>query len=72
MTFEEYKKQMKLRLFNFIQAYADLQALFENDEFDCNDFICEDYPFELSFDEYLIKLSDWQYSIEVKLENYKK
>lgn len=72
MTFEEYKKQMKLRLFNFIEAYSDLEALFERDEFECNDFICDDYPFEKSFDEYLIAIMDWKNSIEENLEKYKK
>ena len=73
MTFEEYKKELTQKVFNFIKAYDELNTLFvDNEDFDCNDFICDDYPFEKSFDEYFLKLSDWDMKIKENLEHYKK
>ena len=72
MTKAEYKKQMEERMNNLINAIEDLEDLFEEEGFECNDYIQDDYPFEKSFDEYLIAISDWKNSIEEKLEKYKK
>ena len=69
MNFKEYKEQFILKLNNFIRAYEELEEVFEND-IDCNNFICENYPFEKSFDEYLTRLYEWQESIMQNLDNY--
>ena len=62
MTKEEYKELMHQRMHNLYSAFSKLQELFENDEFECNDYICDNYPFEMSFDEYAGKVSDWHVS----------
>ena len=68
MTKTEYKKQMEERMNNLINAIEDLENLFEEEDFECNDFICDDYPFEKSFDEYLIPVMDWRDATMKNLE----
>lgn len=66
--FENFKDKLMHKLENFQKAYNELSEFFEQEEkFDCNDFICDDYPFEKSFDE--IQVSDWVYTVEEKLES---
>lgn len=72
MNFKVYKSEFLKKLNNFIRAYEDLEAIFENDEFDCNNFIVDNYPFEKSFDEYMQNLGDWQESIIENLNKFEK
>ncbi len=68
MTKAEYKKQMGERMNNLINAIEDLVDLFEEEDFECNDYIQDNYPFEKSFDEYLIAVMDWRDSTLENLE----
>ena len=70
--FRLYRLAIQKRLENFIKAYEELEAIFENDEFDCNNFIVDNYPFEKSFDEYMQNLGDWQESIIENLNKFEK
>ena len=67
---EEYKEKLSKALNKFLESYNELKELFEDDDNDCNDYICNDYPFEKSFDEYAI--SDWVYATEENLKKGKK
>lgn len=62
-----YKMQLLAKINSFKEAYNDLKTLFESDADDCNKYICDNYPFDKSFDE--LNISDWINSIE---ENLKK
>lgn len=58
-TFEE--KYIKLHLIdtliNLKKAWRDVAIAFDVNSIDINDYICEKYPFEKSFDE--IEVGDW-------------
>ena len=70
--FEKYKDNLLAKVIQFRRAYEELRDFFDSEEeFECNDFICEDYPFDKSFDEYC-NITDWQYAIQEKLEEYEK
>lgn len=67
--FYVYKEKLIILLENLQQAHEALRELFDEEEtFDCNDFICDDYPFEKSFEE--INIADWIYSISKNLAKY--
>ena len=70
MEFNEYKEKLSKALNKFLESYNELKELFEDDDNECNDYICDDYPFEKSFDEYGI--SDWVYATEENLKKGKK
>lgn len=62
-----------------LEAVIKLQKDFENIEeiinehvLDSEDILCDDYPFELSFDEQLNKVIDWKLSIKEKVEQQEK
>ena len=66
--FPAYQSEMLKQLSNFEKAYKKLDAIFTNEIlFDCNDFICDDYPFELSFGDH--NISSWIENIKNNLTN---
>lgn len=67
--FNNYKAKLLAKLLQLKNAHDELKAFFDEEEdFDCNDFICDDYPFEKSFDE--INIDDWIYAIASNLIKY--
>ena len=69
--FEKYKENLLAKLLQLKNAYDELNEFFDREEeFDCNDFICDDYPFDKSFNE--LAIADWTYTIEDKLNEYEK
>lgn len=64
--FESYKIELLNKLNCFKEAYENLKSFFDNDDFDCNNYICDNYPFDKSFDE--LNISDWINSVEKNLE----
>lgn len=65
-NFSKYRIELQNKLRNFQESFNELKENFEDtDLFDCNDFICDNYPFEKSFDE--IMVDDWINSINDKL-----
>ena len=68
MDKKTYKEEMKKRMENFKKAYEDLVELFEDEDNEANDYIIDNFPFEKSFDEYLIGIYDWVNSTEEKLD----
>lgn len=57
MKEEIYKQKMTSALIDFQNAYNKLVELFNDCDNDCNNYICDNYPFEKSFDE--IPVDDW-------------
>ena len=57
MNREEYEKELKESMENFKKVWKKCLNLFNSCDFDCNDYIVENYPFESSFDE--INVEDW-------------
>ena len=68
--FKEYKKKMLEGFSKFMEAYDNLVEIFYDDEFECNDFITKNYPFERSFDDLCI--GHWRDTVEEKLNAYEK
>lgn len=56
---DDFKKVLIEKMEAFKKAYEDLLEVFLDCEFEANDYIIENYPFEESFDEYYLKISEW-------------
>ena len=57
--------KMSEALEKLYDAFLECEEAFENDQFDCNDYIVgskkteDEYPFRWSFDEMLCQVSNW-------------
>lgn len=57
MNQEEYEKELKESMEDLKNVWKKCLNLFYNCDFDCNDYIVENYPFDSSFDE--VSVEDW-------------
>ena len=57
MKQEEYEKELKESMEDLKNVWKKCLNLFYNCDFDCNDYIVENYPFDSSFDE--VSVEDW-------------
>ncbi len=51
------KENMIESLIKLQNAWSDVSECFNNNTIDCNDYICDGYPFEKSFDD--INIFEW-------------
>lgn len=67
ILFRQYRENLLAKLYQFKNAHEELVEFFEdNENFECNDFICNDYPFDKSFNE--LAIANWVNTIEEKLD----
>lgn len=52
--------------------FDDIEEIINEHVLDAEDILCDDYPFELSFDEQLSKVINWRWSIKEKVEQQEK
>lgn len=57
MNREEYEKKLKESMEDLKNVWNKCLNIFNGSDFDCNEYIVENYPFESSFDE--INVEDW-------------
>lgn len=60
-TKTRYLNELKDAMINFVKAWYELEEVFSNIYYDCNEYIVDKYPFHLSFDE--IDVYDWRDSV---------
>lgn len=66
MKREEYEKELKETMQELKKVWKKCLEVFDNCDFDCNDYIVENYPFNSSFDE--INVTDWCDTIVDKIK----
>lgn len=66
MKREEYEKELKETMQELKKVWKKCLEVFDNCDFDCNDYIVENYPFNSSFDE--INVEDWCDTIVDKIK----
>lgn len=57
MERKEYEKKLKESMEDLKKAWNKCLDIFNGYDFDCNDYIVENYPFKSSFDE--INVAEW-------------
>ena len=66
MKREEYEKELKETMQELKKVWKKCLEVFDNCDFDCNDYIVENYPFNSSFDE--MNVEDWCDTIVDKIK----
>ena len=67
-NFNEFKYNLLNEVNNFKKSFTALKEIFDTSDIDVNKFICEDYPFDKSFEE--LHISEWCDSINRCLDAY--
>jgi hypothetical protein len=73
-----YIREIQTKMWKFSNEHFELMELFEKasdfkdetgEPLDINDYIIEDFPYNLSFDEFMHNVATWRDSVSKNLEN---
>ena len=68
------KEKLAVAIMNLGIAFRQCgNVISELDETEVNDYICKNYPFELSFNEMILKVTEWERRVRLDLsDDFKK